>query len=416
MASFQFRRGMLAGVVAPSFLAGALLGGCGGYEPRQEITTIEEPSANDLQPVPDLSTAQRMRVQPPPGQEPTGAQEVSAFEWDTPDGWTERPPTPLRSLNFHVAGNPDAECYLTVLDGDGGGLLANINRWYGQVGQDGITEEELAALEEFPLLGAPAKFVQMEGAFTGMGGGPARENYQIAGLANIVDGKAYFLKMTGPTALVSAEIEAMKTLAASIVPATAGLMPDTTRTVSAPVSEEAADLPQPVVMPDAPSAYGDEAPTEAEAPAASAAPTGPIDPSQLQWDAPEGWTEGAPRAMRLVTYTVGESECYVTVLPGQAGGVVSNINRWFNQMAQEPLSEAEIEGLPTVSVLGQEAPFVVITGDYTGMAAATLEDQMLLGTVVTLPNHSIFIKMTGPQAEVAEEQENFKAFCASLRP
>jgi len=423
-ASYRRYRSALCLFAAPA-LSLFVLSGCGDGPPRQEITTVQSPQSTDLQPVPDLSTAQRMRVQPPPGQERSEVE--PHFHWETPEGWTEMPTTPLRTLNFQVGGDPDAECYLTILDGDGGGLLANLNRWYGQMAQDGITEEELAALEEYPLLGAPAKFVLIEGAFVGMGGGPAQEDFQIAGLANVQDGKAYFLKFTGPAALVTAELDAFKALAESIYAHSEAHDDEELSTLGAeeeslpsyapavPMPAEDAIVEEAVDSAEDTGAYGAEADTTEKA-AEAAAMDGPIDPAKLQWTAPPNWTEGPERMMRLVTYQVGESECYVTVLPGQAGGAHANINRWYNQMGQPDQPAEVLDNLPVLSILGEDAPFVMITGDYTGMAAATLEGQMLLGALVTLPNHSIFIKMTGPEAEMAAQVDNFKAFCASFRP
>jgi len=423
MAVFPVSRTKFVPLVMPALFAGLLLAGCGSEPARQEITTVQDPLPVELQRVPDLSTAQRMRVQPPPGQE--RAEETPAFHWDTPEGWSERPTTPLRTLNFMVAGDPDAECYLTILDGDGGGLLANINRWYGQMAQDGITEEELEALDEYPLLGAPAKFVLIDGDFVGMGGGPAQEGFQIAGLANVQDGKAYFLKFTGPADIVTAELEAFKALAASIHQHS----PQVEASTTAPEDD---GLPEytPLPVPDeavveekveetggyGAAPYAPDPPEAAEAPAVDVSADDITDPSALQWTAPEGWVAGPERMMRLVTYQAGESECYVTVLPGTAGGVHANINRWFNQMGQPDQPAEELDALPTIPVLGQEAPFVTITGDYTGMAAATEYGQMLLGAVVTLPEHSLFFKMTGPEDEMAGQVENFKAFCSSFRP
>ena len=36
--------------------------------------------------------------------------------------------TQMRQGNFAIAGHPNLDCYITVLGGGGGGLLANVNR------------------------------------------------------------------------------------------------------------------------------------------------------------------------------------------------------------------------------------------------------------------------------------------------
>src|SRR5262245_39531566 len=54
----------------------------------------------------------------------------------TPDGWEELAPQRFRELNWRVAGNQEAECYLSVAVG--GGVAGNMARWYTQ--QFGIAE------------------------------------------------------------------------------------------------------------------------------------------------------------------------------------------------------------------------------------------------------------------------------------
>src|SRR4051812_7037713 len=57
----------------------------------------------------------------------------------------------------------------------------------------------------------------------------------------------------------------------------------------------------------------------------------------LVWDTPEGWKEVPADAasgmagMRLINLAFGpngEGECYLSAMPGAAGGLGANINRW----------------------------------------------------------------------------------------
>lgn len=54
--------------------------------------------------------------------------EKQAFTWTAPPGWQETPPKPMRQVNFTVGEPPGAECYVSVLEGSGGGAEMNINR------------------------------------------------------------------------------------------------------------------------------------------------------------------------------------------------------------------------------------------------------------------------------------------------
>jgi hypothetical protein len=110
-----------------------------------------------------------------------------------------------------------------------------------------------------------------------------------------------------------------------------------------------------------------------------------------------------------------EVECYVTVLSGSGGGLEANVNRWRQQMGQPPMTAAEIAALPAIPMLGVEARLVRMAGSFTGMDGTTRTGSMLLGAVCELGRHSVFVKMTGPMAEVGAQEAHFEAFCRSLR-
>jgi len=141
--------------------------------------------------------------------------------------------------------------------------------------------------------------------------------------------------------------------------------------------------------------------------------------AQLKWDTPEGWSEAPASSMRDVNLAFGPEgigECYVARLPGAAGGLESNINRWRKQMGQDDLSSEEIANLPSIDIFGVPASLVSIDGSFTGMGGkATIDDARMLGAVLMTPNGALFIKMTGPRELVAANRDAFEAFTASLR-
>lgn len=165
--------------------------------------------------------------------------------------------------------------------------------------------------------------------------------------------------------------------------------------------------------------FGSMGLTQAQVSAPAAEDPGSSGSPQLMWDTPEGWSQASPSSMRDINLSFGDDglgECYVARLPGAAGGLESNINRWRTQMEQEPLSAEEISALPTREVFGEAATYVSIDGSFTGMAGKpTIEDARLLGMVLMTPSGALFIKMTGPKDLVAANTAKFEAFCASLR-
>lgn len=396
--------------------AGLALSGCGGSGGSQEITET------------------RTVTNPPSAAAPMGAQPASmamapaqaSFAWEAPAGWTEQPATATRIANFKVDADTDAECYLTVLPGTGGGVEANINRWRSQLSLEPYTPAEMAELPTLKVLEKDALYVGFEGTFTGMGGGEKKEGYKLLGVIFEDGGSAVFVKMTGPAAVVDREkanFEAFcaslkKTAAAQVAsnlpdghpplgPAAGSDLPAGHPEIggaTAPGMDPSAALPQghPDISGVAPGALGDRK-----------------DDSQItQWTAPASWTQASEKPMRLVTYTAGpegKAECYVTSLSGPAGGVDANINRWREQMGQTPLDAAALEALPKITILGKPSPMIEIEGSFAGMDGQGGEGFMLLGAVCPLEGETLFVKMTGPAAIVKQEKDNFVAFSESLK-
>lgn len=335
-------------------------------------------------------------VENPHGENPHGGASAmassetpsSSFQWTLPEGWENLPPRMMREAHATIAGQPDVECYLTKLAGRHGGLDLNLNRWRQQMGQPDLSAEEIAALPKKPLLGGEATFVTIDGTFGGMSGAVTQENFRLYGLVLVKGEDAYFVKMTGPKDVLATQEANFLAFSASI---TEGGAP----VAASPATETAA----------APSNPHGAVPM-AEAPATD---------STLQWTAPSDWQDGGPRMMREVTYEIGEVECYIAKLPGDAGGVDANINRWVGQMGQPALDAAAIAALPRIELLGQQAPLVEVGGDFKDMQGEQKQAYKLLGALVTTETDMVFVKMTGPGAEVDAQKEQFIAFCKSIQ-
>lgn len=141
-------------------------------------------------------------------------------------------------------------------------------------------------------------------------------------------------------------------------------------------------------------------------------------PPEFTWQKPPEWTEVTGNPMRLVSFTLGQAdqiECYVTVLPGAAGGVLANMNRWRNQMGLAALTPLEVAELTYIDMLNEKAPLLELRGEFKDAdGGRTGTKYGMFGTVCELPEHVVFVKMIGPEAEVAARKQPFVAFCASL--
>lgn len=358
------------------------------------------------------------------GMEPAPAPAPASFEWDAPEEWETLPPTQFRVANFAFGPDGEGECYMTVLPGDGGGLAGNVNRWRDQMGLEPLSPQDLAELPRITMLGEEAVQVYMEGTYTGMAGDRHDPGYALAGVLKVSPSQSVFIKMTGLAEQVEAERENLEAFARSVEGA-GGAAPAAGDSLAEGGDMPMDDIHAPFLQQQGEA--GVEPPfagqlPQAEAPS-GAGPSELVDlrtaaPSALAWDIPEGWEEGPDRPMRDANFAHPESEeweCYLTVLPGPAGGAEANINRWRDQMGHAFFEPHEFAALPSITILGETGTMVEMTGDYTGLSGPTVYDARLIGAVAEFPEYSVFVKMTGPDALVEREREAFEAFCASLR-
>lgn len=141
------------------------------------------------------------------------------------------------------------------------------------------------------------------------------------------------------------------------------------------------------------------------------------------WVTPEGWSEAGedPSGMRFINLKFGpngEGECYLSLMPGSAGGIDANINRWrANQMGLPAYSKEEIEKLPKKPLLNREATYVTLDGDYKNVGSPeALKNYRLVGLILAAPQATLFVKMTGPKDLVEKNMTAFEQFVSSISP
>ena len=121
------------------------------------------------------------------------------FQWDTPEGWNEnRASSGFRLAAFTVkSGDIESICTIIPLQGEAGGLKANVTRWLGQMTgamrpNENTVEKLLKAQETFLTKGQfPAVLID----FTPVTPGPTDKSI-LAGVLT-VQGNSIFIKMTG---------------------------------------------------------------------------------------------------------------------------------------------------------------------------------------------------------------------------
>ena len=390
--------------IIPWLIPAAFAAGCGYKDTATIPPPVERPAETERPGA--LTDADRFGLRMPgPAMGQTqapapGATAPAGFEFDTPPNWRQVDSSQFRDPNFIIGDNPEAQAYVTVLAGEGGGIEANLNRWRVQMSLPNLAPAEIADLPHIELLGMQAPLLDVTGSYSagrmgGAGGGIAEA--RMLGTAVIREGHAIFIKMIGPAAALDNERESLIAFARSLRPAKAPADATHARMGTMPNDDVHAGV--------------------AAAPAAGGIEMGQA-PADLRWEAPAGWTKAPDQSMRVVTYTAGEGgsvECYLSVLGAGGGGEAANIDRWRGQMGLKPLEPGELERMETIEVHGRQVRLADFEGTFTGMGTQKSEDYGLLGVVCELPERTIFVKLTGPAEAVRGERDAFIEFCKSLK-
>jgi len=157
----------------------ALLGGC------SEGKTVVEYSVPKTESASDAAGEERAAARP--------SSEEAAIRWEAPAGWRESAGSQMRVASFAAPTKAgEADVSLVKLSGAAGGLLANVNRWLGQIALRPVDETELAKLleERRSRQGEPYHFVRLNNSEIGRAiyGGVFRRG-----------GYTLFAKLTAPS-------------------------------------------------------------------------------------------------------------------------------------------------------------------------------------------------------------------------
>lgn len=129
---------------------------------------------------------------------------------------------------------------------------------------------------------------------------------------------------------------------------------------------------------------------------------------------PGSWKEAPSTGFRLLNYTFGSAgQIYVSA---SRGGIIDNVNRWLKQFGQGVIDATGLKDLKKVEMAGYRGVWVTAEGDFGGgMGQSAQSGWALRGVVAENGGQIITVKMLGPKAEVAGQEENLRAFVAGLR-
>ncbi len=261
----------------------------------------------------------------------------------------------MRLATFRT-GQGSPEVTLSAFPGDSGGLLANINRWRGQIGLEPTDEAQLAkSVESATVEGVSITLVDIPGA----------AGQELLGAVVVPgDGKSWFVKAVGEPAAI-------------------------------------AKL-KPIF-----SAFARSFRLQAERPAVNSG-SGEVQTRLSAWKPPAQW-RADPNASTIVaaaydaTNPAGAAKITATMLLNDGGGVLANINRWRDQV-----------GLPPVEKVEQQPIKDLGRGDVMVDLATTDNTRRMIVSIVSSQNQTWFFKITGAPAAVEAERAAYERFVRNV--
>lgn len=143
------------------------------------------------------------------------------------------------------------------------------------------------------------------------------------------------------------------------------------------------------------------------------------DPKTVQtawtWDAPSGYKPGKGDAMRIATFSKQGLDMSILSLPGDGGGLQSNLTRWAGQLALNVAPEkiaAWIKKNKPESTKNDLPAMIFNFADF--QEKSDLENKSMLGAVIYGNNEILFIKLSGLLKYTQQEVQIFTNFVKSL--
>jgi len=150
-------------------------------------------------------------VENEPGQDADAAATQNANKnaspiWTIPSGWQSVPPSQFLLAEFSLSGPGGAKAEVNVaeLDGEGGGLLANVNRWRGQLSLGSVDENDLSQLaQSLDVPGGKATLVDFAGVDA-----KTKAPTELVGAIVPLNGQTWFYKLMGDKQIVAQQKDA----------------------------------------------------------------------------------------------------------------------------------------------------------------------------------------------------------------
>lgn len=295
------------------------------------------------------------------------------IHYKTPDGWVEGQPGGIRVARFSIPAKqgPEIDVSVIPLPGITAAKADVVNLWREQIRLAPINQEELEGVIEKVKVGPDAGEM-----FDMVSAEPMIEDKFKARIlvAMLSHGQTtWFFKMTG-------EDESVRAQKGAFVEFLKSVEIDYT-------------------------SHADSGPRVTSAP-----------PSRPAWQVPPTWREVPPSQMLLAKFVMPDpekpkAEVTVSVLGGDGGGLVPNINRWRRQLKLEPIQNDSLAQVSTaLDVPGRKAILVDMSGQNTNG-----QPTRIIGAILPAEEQTWFYKLTGDPQIAQQEKDAFVQFVQTAK-
>ncbi len=352
-------------------LAALLAGGC---EREEGIRTYNAPKDPPPAPVNSVASAPDAPI-----------------HWTAPPSWKPLPPGQMNYAAYQVSDNPPLRMTISQVTSMGSGaatLLANVNRWQGQLGLAPSSEENISKVAiPLPLEGREGMLIDLVGPNPAPDGRPQQR--MLA--AMVPDGDVVWtFKMSGPAELIAPQKGAFDAVVksvqfgAAVNPQTASATPPPTPT-PAPGDGQAFQIP-----------------------------------GIASYTLPEGWRiDPRPRQMREATLIVPGTgnetgEIVVSRLSvNSLADLMPNLNRWRGQVHLTPTSDPGANRPQLLTF--QQGPGVLRDFEGPATEGASRLRQFVAYTQFPSAQQTWFFRFVGPYDLVTKSKPAFEAFVKSVK-
>ncbi len=138
-------------------------------------------------------------------------------------------------------------------------------------------------------------------------------------------------------------------------------------------------------------------------------------PPKPTFTKPDGWVEAAQDGFSQLAFSVGDEEqslrITVSLLSGNGGGALNNINRWRGQVGLPAMDEATFEkDVEKIEIQGIEGYYIEAT-----TPDAEPSPKAIFGWIGVTDNHAWFIKLRGDASLAKLQSDSFRAFLKSIK-